>query len=296
MIARYIPAVTRLTRWIKAREELRKYKESGHSPPWTDDPILRMYRFTNIRRRDDRVSRWINANVTVPMGKRELTLVDLQFLALCRFVNWPPTLAQLLLDDFWPASVLDLRAIGKFIDNRTAGGAKTWTGAYMVRAQAGYTLGKGRFVTEQVVGVPLRRAWPEMQFMLQTRMRRPVWRVLVDCLNWGSFMAGQVVDDLTWTDSLKDPRDNFTWAPQGPGSLRGFNRVLGLPLKTTHDEIQWCLQLQRWREGIVGTLGEDYSDLTLMDIQNCLCEYDKYERVRLGQGRPRSMYRPEKAY
>jgi hypothetical protein len=26
------------------------------------------------------------------------------------------------------------------------------------------------------------------------------------------------------------------------------------------------------------------------DLQNCLCEFDKYERVRLGEGRPRSNY------
>ena len=26
------------------------------------------------------------------------------------------------------------------------------------------------------------------------------------------------------------------------------------------------------------------------DLQNCLCEFDKYERVRLNEGRPRSNY------
>ena len=25
-------------------------------------------------------------------------------------------------------------------------------------------------------------------------------------------------------------------------------------------------------------------------LQNCLCEFDKYERVRLGEGRPRNNY------
>ena len=297
MVARHKPPIMRLTEWVQARENLRLLKESDAPEPWTSDPILRMYRFTNIRRRDDRVSRWLQKTIlgSYAVGK-ELTLPDLQFFALCRFVNWPPTIAAIIKAGLWPPRPLNLKAIGNLIDARTASGEKAWTGAYMVRAQPGYMGGKGLFVAEQVVGAPLRRAWPEMQFMLQTGMRRPVWRVLIDCLNWGSFMSGQVVDDLTWTPALASPRDNYTWAPQGPGSLRGLNRVLGLPLGTKHEEMEWCLQLQEWREVIVKALGKGYDDFTLMDLQNCLCEYDKYERVRLGQGRPRSMYRPETAY
>ena len=29
------------------------------------------------------------------------------------------------------------------------------------------------------------------------------------------------------------------------------------------------------------------------DIQNCLCEWDKYERARLGEGRPKQLFRPK---
>jgi hypothetical protein len=109
-------------------------------------------------------------------------------------------------------------------------------------------------------------------------------------------MAGQVVDDLTWTPLLANPRDDKTWAPQGPGSLRGLNRVLGLPIRTPHEELAWCTHLQRLRGMVVERLGPEYEDLTLMDVQNTLCEADKYERVRLGQGRPRSLYHEETAY
>lgn len=30
--------------------------------------------------------------------------------------------------------------------------------------------------------------------------------------------------------------------------------------------------------------------LSAQDLQNCLCEFDKYERVRLGEGRPKQLY------
>jgi hypothetical protein len=29
----------------------------------------------------------------------------------------------------------------------------------------------------------------------------------------------------------------------------------------------------------------------MRDIEHSLCEFDKYERVRLGQGKPRSLYK-----
>ena len=31
--------------------------------------------------------------------------------------------------------------------------------------------------------------------------------------------------------------------------------------------------------------------LEMRDIEHCLCEFDKYERTRLGEGRPRAKYK-----
>jgi 5-hmdU DNA kinase, helical domain len=294
MVARRPPADVRFVDFVAEREQVRLRRAAGQPAPWTEDPILRTYRFTNIRRRDDRVSVWLREHVYSSAAFAAPTLAALQFAALCRWVNWPPTLAAIMEAGLWPADHLDLRRIGRLLDQRTRSG-KTWTGAYMIRA-APLGKPKGQFIVDQVVGRALRRAWPELQFMLQTGMRRPVWRVLVGCLHWGSFLSGQVVDDLTWTPILANPRDDRTWAPQGPGSLRGLNRVLGLPLGVAHEELAWCEHLLRLRSMVVERLGMGYLDITAHDCQSCLCEWDKHERVRLGQGFPRSLYRPETAF
>ena len=34
--------------------------------------------------------------------------------------------------------------------------------------------------------------------------------------------------------------------------------------------------------------------LEMRDIEHCLCEFDKYERTRLGEGRPRAKYKVNK--
>lgn len=295
MVARIPTAPVRFVNFVQERERIRVARSVGAPAPWTEDPILRQFRFTNVRRRDDRVSLWLRQHVYSTDIFTTPTLAAVQVAALCRWVNWPPTISALQAAGLLAPAQLDLRAVGRLIEKRGRDG-KAWTGAYMVRATPDGGA-KGRFVAEQVVGRALRRAWPELQFMLQTGMRRPVWRVLTECLHWGSFMAGQVVDDLTWTPLLREPRDDKTWAPQGPGSLRGLNRVLARPLGATHEEHEWCEHLAQLRGMVVDRLGwERYGDLTLMDTQNQLCEFDKYERVRLGQGRPRSLYKPETAY
>jgi hypothetical protein len=40
-------------------------------------------------------------------------------------------------------------------------------------------------------------------------------------------------------------------------------------------------------------LPRNLKDLHAQDIQNCLCEFDKYERVRLGEGTPKQLYKPK---
>lgn len=286
---------SQLIEFVKKREQLRKNKEAGivisaFGNPYTTDPILGAYRFTNIRRRDDRASRWLRANVYCHDVPPEQLIM---FAAFCRWNNWPPTINEILKAKLYPAETIDWPAIRDLLLGLERG--KMWTGAYMIRASPDGRP-KASFVIDTIICESVKNALPELMEALQTKRRRPVWQVLNSCLHFGSFMAGQVVDDLTWTTLLPRPRDNYLWAPQGPGSLRGFNRLLGLPLKTRHKEQEWCMQLRLWRKEIIAELGSEYNDVTLHDLNNIACEIDKFLRVKNGEGRPRSLYRPETAY
>src|ERR1035437_7799213 len=249
-----------LVAWVKAREDLRKKKAEGGPPPWTSDEILQKYRFTNIRRSDDRVSKWLIENVLLTKYIEKDLESFLMFSALCRWINWPPTIKALMDHGYWPRKNLECKAIGKFIDARKKSGEKTWTGAYLIRAKPGSKKGKGHFVAIEVIEKPLTKAMPALKAALSdnTRTRRAVWEVLYNCHNWGPFLSGQVTDDWAWTPLLASAVDTFTWAPQGPGSLRGFNRLMGLPLKTRHSEEEWCKQLQTWRQEIIVELGSEF--------------------------------------
>src|SRR5262249_50989978 len=72
--------------WVSEREVIRVKREAGEPGPWTDDPILRQFRFCNVARKRDRVSRWILAHLIEPYREAPYLL---EFLALGRWVNWP---------------------------------------------------------------------------------------------------------------------------------------------------------------------------------------------------------------
>ena len=102
-----------LVQWVKAREELRNNKESGAPPPWTQDEILQTYRFTNIRRRDDRVSRWLRQNVLTEANLNLGFSSFIEFTAFCRWCNWPPTIAAIMEAGLYPAQKIDWKAVAK---------------------------------------------------------------------------------------------------------------------------------------------------------------------------------------
>lgn len=291
--------VSPLLHWATEREKIRLAKLAGEPQPWTTDPILQRYRFCNVRRKDDRVSQWLLYNVLRFCDDFDDREVFLLWVALCRWINWPPTLVSILTDnpgDLVTYDQINLPKIGERIDQLVQSDTKAWTGAYMVRAPSkrkypGFT--KGKFVAEVVVGA-LRERTLELLEAIAQQSAQETWLVLCSIPNWGSFMAGQVVADLTYTPLLDAAYDLNTWAPQGPGSKRGFNRLLGRPLRQKIADQEWSEQLQEWRGDLVGVTG--LTDITLHDVQNCLCETDKYLRVKSGEGRPRSVYKPETAF
>tara|TARA_R110002126_G_scaffold223516_4_gene368505 strand:- start:3844 stop:4293 length:450 start_codon:yes stop_codon:yes gene_type:complete len=113
---------------------------------------------------------------------------------------------------------------------------------------------------------------------------------------FGNFITGQVVADLTYSSFLSDALDLYSYAPIGPGSTRGLNRLFGRKLEGKIHQAQFNDELQFVAKHVNEILRWDPKYLTLHDWQNCMCEFDKYIRVDNGSGRPRSTYKPETAF
>lgn len=286
--------LTLLLYFVFEREAIRLKRAAGEPPPWTSDEVLHIFRFCNIRRADDRVSSWLIKYVL----KEEYIVYHLQsfllFSAFARLINWPPTVHDILEKDWYPKKRIDWKRIGKFVDTRTG---KTWTGAFMLPAPRRRGRKKGKFIAERVIAGSLQKLLPrlvkEFRKPRKERSCRRVWEILRECDYLGSFLAGQITADWTYTSLLSEASDLYSWAAPGPGSIRGYNRVLGItPLNKKPKEEDWLQNLQLWRKEIIAKLGSGYENLDLQSCQNSLCEYDKWARVKKQQGRPRALYHP----
>lgn len=285
-------------RFIQEREKVRKRKSEGMPRPWTDDPILSTYRFCNVRRRDDRVSQWLIQNVFVP-NEDDPTLMFQA--AVARYINWPPTIAELQKVTLaWPTKRgWDPLATMETMNARAARGEKVFTGAYIITS---VTLKPGETKPGWLslrVWLPLWQAAFEKftearldsQSGIATTTVAGALGFFQGRFGFGTFMAGQVVADMTYTKQFT-PSDLYTFAPIGPGSTRGLNWLAGRPLDKPINQEVFNEELINFRR-ILLLEDAQFGDTSLHDIQNCFCEIDKYVRVLTGRGRPRSLYTPE---
>lgn len=269
-----------LASFIIARHSIYEARQTGKPKPWTDDPILRDYRFCNVYRELDTVTQWISDNWRTPhTGERDLWFA----MAVARWVNWPGSLAEIGFPLPWdPQRFIDV------LHARRDHGEKVWTGAYMIGTQ-GNAKDKASFIAENV----LQPLWdnraelrPKDGSTLES-FARPI----INTKNQGTFMVGQIVADIKYADGhLFHASDWHTWTVSGPGSRRGLNRVMGRPLDKGWNDKDFRTTMEPLREAVNEALPPWMEPLHAQDLQNCLCEFDKYERVRLGQGRPRSLY------
>jgi hypothetical protein len=281
--------------FIWEREVIRIVKERGGERPYTNDPVLDRYKFTNIRRRDDRVSRWIIERIIEPNADRQ----DLWFvLLITRLINWPPTL-QHLIDEgilFRDAGDFEPGEFSASVERYKATGNKVYSGAYMVYPTKMDPGGVKSLAVAKHIIAPALDLGDRIDFALQ--QEEPLIADFVADLSASfgisTFMAGQVAADLTYCLQLSRAADLYTYAPIGPGSSRGLNYLLNRSPSAGWSQEAFNCELTKVRDAVVSELLID--DLTLHDVQNCMCEYSKYCRTVLGEGKPKSTYQPEKEF
>lgn len=266
-----------LLHWIKERESVRIKKEAGEPKPWTTDPIIRDYKFCNVRRNDDRVSRWIHDNWLHPYANHP----NITF-AMCvaRIFNWPDTLE--LIEDLVFHEVWQPEEMRKRLKEYRNQGNKVFTGAYTV-STCGRAMDKIDYAID-LVFTPIRKT---IVNPVRGQTLESFWKDLCQYQGFSSFMAGQVIADLKYIEPLKSATDWNTFAPLGPGSIKGLNLLHGRPESFHPKQTQGNHEILELQKVIKEELG---LDLPAHDVQNCLCELSKYVRVKYFNGKTRSKY------
>jgi hypothetical protein len=252
--------------FILERERVRIAKAAGDSKPWTNDKILQTYHFCNVRRADDRVTKWI--------GKWAKNWKDQDrwfAYAVARWFNEPDTLSLLptTFDRVRYRAVLEVMLSNK---------QKMFRASYIINGYPG--MPKYLSVLNKVLW-PLWEAGP---VAVDYSSMQGSHSKLMAFDGMGSFMAGQIVADWQTFGTILG-LDRNRWAPIGPGSAKGIQWVFGLDKLPKQDEaVELMIQARDWLDQRNPKV---IDRLILHDVQNCFCEMSKYVR-----GFSKTKYRP----
>jgi hypothetical protein len=277
--------------FMRKREEIRRKKESGAPPPWSDDFILNTYKFTNVKRADDRTTRALVERLYKP-NRAQDSRVNLLNCAIFRYFGTIEMAEKLGWHDTWNKSTRN--RLTKIAKERLESGEITFTRAYIVP-----NCGDAKPKYEVVADV-IDQLWAATD----SKHAEKIWWQM----NWqgfceylqksvrgmGAFMCKEVVLDYILCTGWV-PMDWSTWTPMGPGARRGAARIIdgGLLRKESGlsepAALKVCQEIYSARHHLWA-----YTDLPLdlTDIQFQLCEFDKYMRTHLGDGTPKQKYRP----
>ena len=274
--------------FMKEREQIRLNREAGKPWPWTDDPILQEYKFTNVKRAHDRTTRWfwsvLDEHKDDPPAHLLFNCAVFRYFGTIEFskrIGWIGG---------WDENQKNI--IKNTAKDMLSKKQKVFTGAYVITNQ-GIKAPK----QEVVVDIFLEGLFFRLKALTKIAHETSRWELvakeMMEIQGFGGtgFMTKEVLQDAMHTRVLSDCTDRNTWCPVGPGARRGLNRVLRRDVKAPLSKDEGLYHMKGIFEERDGYWPTNWVKLELHDIQFQLCEFDKYERVRLGQGRPRSKYR-----
>lgn len=265
----------------------------GEPQPWTTDPIIQNYKFTNAYRASDRVSQYLIRNVIYDGNENTRSPESTFFrIMLFKFFNrnetWDYLSKRLTLE--WEMGGTHLLGeidylLTQAMENKT----QIMSGAYIMPSAGAKN------------GVRKHTAWLGiLEKMMLGGLHTQIFKfanTMKDAFNLmraypyiGDFLAYQYVTDLNYSPWANWSENEFTVA--GPGSIRGINKCFDAAyVKHNGPEyvIRWmeanqdrCFaQLGLKFEKLGGAEGRPLQGrpLQLIDCQNIFCETDKYARV-----------------
>ena len=273
--------------WINQRHAIYCRKKEGLPWPWTEDKILQKYKFTNVFRELDKTTVWMRENLTNPNAHQSYPLMIYN----CAVFRMFGTMEMCEAIGGWQ-DIYNPRHLKRIARERLDNKQKVFTGAYIITNQ-----GKKDPKENIVVDEFLFAIWDYRQLLSDIASRGSLQQMhqnLGRLQGWGGggFMAYELVSDLRHTPVLRDATDINTWANAGPGAKRGLNRVFGRPLKFASSKHGWNEEMKKLLLKVNALKHSYVPTLEMREIEHSLCEFDKYERVKNGEGKPRSIYQP----
>lgn len=283
---------------IKIREDAFKYyfyfisermniywsRFNGRRPPFTQDKILAQNKFTNVYRILDRVSQYLVSKVIYNEYQTQFSKGDIVFRIILfkifnRIETWEYIIAEYgepTLSDFNPQKLSDIlsrkRQVGPIYS-----GAYMMTGSHSKYNHLKYKHEKWlQMVKDELVD------GGRIERIINAKSLKEVYEILRECSFLGEFLAYQYTIDLNYSSAVNFDENDFVVA--GIGAKRGIKKCF-VDADTSNFEKYIQFTHENFEYFMVKYGHDDFKDLfgrkpTLIDLQNCFCEVDKYLRVK----------------
>ena len=263
-------------RFAAARQQVYRARQRGDPGPWTADPILATYRFTNCYRAADRVSQYLIKKV-IYRGSQNADEVLFRIL-LFRFFNRISTW-ELLRSAFGELSWATFRLdrYDHVLTKAFCGGERMYSAAYVIPSPR---LGGLRKHTNHLLLLEHMLRGGLRHRLVASASMAEAFDLLRGYSGIGDFLAFQLLIDINYSTLINF--DEMDFVVPGPGAKDGLRKCFGGGVRGVEaDLIGYMSDTQEEHFDRLGLRFPALNGrrLQLIDCQNLFCEVDKYARV-----------------
>jgi hypothetical protein len=265
-------------RFAAERQEIFFKRFSRAQGPWTNNPVLSQYKFTNAYRASDRVSQYLIRRVIyrddLPRSAHEVCFRILLFKIFNKIETW-----ELLEKSIGPIvqAEYDFERYDRILTSAMRAGRRIYSAAYiMPPGTFGHTAKHQNHLRllERMIATNLSGRLAAAKSMQEG------FELLRSYPTIGDFLGYQFITDINYSEITNFSEMEFV--VPGPGAKDGLKKCFadsgGL------NEVELIRLMSDIQEKEFERLGIDFRSLwgrtlQLIDCQNLFCEVDKYARV-----------------
>ncbi len=263
-------------RFAVERQNIFMKRVKGIIPPWTNDPIIKNHRFTNVYRASDRVSQYLIKNVIYSGSQKEEDVVFriLLFKIFNKISTWE-NIQSYSGDITWKA--YSFEKYSKALEIQIKNKKPIYSAAYIMPSP-GFDLLKKYQNHLKLIEYMLSGSFTRK--LLKTKSLMEVYKLLLSYPSLGKFLAFQFAIDFNYSELINFSEMDYVVA--GPGAINGIRKCFSNTGGLTDEEI--ISEMATRSEKEFSRLGLSFQYLwgrepQLIDCQNLFCEVDKYSRV-----------------
>ncbi|MBS1549698.1 MAG: hypothetical protein JSS94_07525 [Bacteroidetes bacterium] len=262
------------------RQETFFNRINGKEFPWTKDPVISKYKFTNTYRAADRVSQYLIRNVIynddLPSEPKEILFRILLFKLFNKIETWElltSELGHLVYEDF------DFKLYDKIL-NKVLTNKKTIYSAAYIMPSCKSRFGHIRKHSNHLKLIEYILENNTVERLMEAKKMQQAFELIKSFPGLGDFLAYQLLIDINYSTIIDFSESEFV--VPGPGAIGGISKCFSDTAGLSNVEIIKLMTDRQEKE--FERLGLSFKNLwgrrlQLIDCQNLFCETDKYARV-----------------